>query len=324
MELLGSSLEDIFQKQKKNLSIKTTCMLGIQMIDRIEWVHSKYIIHRDIKPDNFVMGRGDSSHIVYLLDFGLSKKYWSSHNKKHIKFSINKKLTGTARYASINALRGCEQSRRDDLEAIGYVLMYFLRGSLPWQGLQINKKEDRYKKIYEKKKATTAEDLCNGFPSEMCEYIKYTRNLEFEARPDYNYLRGLLKNIMSKNSFEFDYFYDWCKTKPVIRQINNAIPVENGNNINNDPNNDHIMMVNNDVNKIMKTEENENNKEQGTQIDNAYNAIITNEAQYNLAVNNLEENGIDSKKKDKDKKKKKNKDKENSKDGKKKGPCLIF
>ena len=129
---------------------------------------------------------------------------------------------------------------------------------------------------------------------------------------------------MSKNGVELDQFEGWCKTKPVIRQVSDAIPVEKGNNINNDPNNDHIMMVNNDVNKIMKTEENENNKEQGTQIDNAYNAIITNEAQYNLAVNNLEENGIDSKKKDKDKKKKKNKDKENSKDGKKKGPCLIF
>ena len=139
MELLGNSLEDLFQKQHKQFSIKTTCMLGIQMIDRIEWVHNKLIVHRDIKPDNFVMGRGDSAHIVYLLDFGLSKKYWSSHLNSHLKFTINKKLTGTARYASINALRGCEQSRRDDLEAIGYVLLYFLRGSLPWQGLKMDK-----------------------------------------------------------------------------------------------------------------------------------------------------------------------------------------
>ena len=152
MELLGNSLEDLFQKQKRKFNLKTTCMLGIQMIDRIEWVHNKLIIHRDIKPDNFVMGRNEKNYIVYILDFGLSKKYWSTKNNCHIKFSQNKKLTGTARYASINALKGCEQSRRDDLEAIGYVLIYFLKGSLPWQGLKINRKEDKKKKIYEKKK----------------------------------------------------------------------------------------------------------------------------------------------------------------------------
>ena len=108
MELLGNSLEDLFQKQKRKFSLKTTCLLGKQMIDRIEWVHSKLIIHRDIKPDNFVIGRNEKQHIVYVIDFGLSKKYWSNKNNCHIKFSQNKKLTGTARYASINALKGCE------------------------------------------------------------------------------------------------------------------------------------------------------------------------------------------------------------------------
>ena len=117
MELLGSSLEDIFQKQQKKFSIKTVCMTGIQMLDRLEFVHQKNIIHRDIKPDNFVLGLDNKSHIIYVLDFGLSKKYRSSRTHQHIKFSVNKKLTGTARYASINALKGSEQSRRDDLEA---------------------------------------------------------------------------------------------------------------------------------------------------------------------------------------------------------------
>jgi len=115
MELLGPSLENLFEKNNKKLSIKTSCMLGIQMIDRIEYIHSKKIIHRDIKPDNFLIGRGNNSHIVYILDFGLSKKYWSSKKNKHIPFCTNKKLTGTARYASINALSGCEQGRRDEL-----------------------------------------------------------------------------------------------------------------------------------------------------------------------------------------------------------------
>jgi len=113
------------------------------------------------------MGMDDKANMVYLIDFGLSKKYRSSKTFQHISFITNKKLTGTARYASVNALNGCEQSRRDDMEAIGYVLMYFLRGSLPWQGLKIDNKDDRYQKIFEKKKATSAEELCRGYPGKI-------------------------------------------------------------------------------------------------------------------------------------------------------------
>ena len=191
-------------------------MIGIQMLDRLEFIHSKNIIHRDIKPDNFVLGLDNKSHIIYILDFGLSKKFRSSRTHQHIKFSVNKKLTGTARYASINALKGWEQSRRDDLEAIGYVLLYFLRGSLPWQGLHVNKGEDRYKKILQKKKGTSAEDLCKGFPNEFVEYINYTRNLEFEADPDYKFLRNLLTTVLEKQNSQFDFYYDWLIEKPNI------------------------------------------------------------------------------------------------------------
>ena len=216
MELLGQSLENLFQAQNKSFSIKTACMLGIQMIDRIEYIHSRKIIHRDIKPDNFVIGRGLKSHIVYVLDFGLSKKYWSSSHKSHIPFCQGKKLTGTARYASINALSGFEQSRRDDLESIGYIIMYFIRGSLPWQGLKINRKDDRYKKICEKKKETSAKDLCSGFPNEFENFVSYTRNLQFTEVPNYNYLRNLLKTIITKLGFTIDFYYDWCTKKPNI------------------------------------------------------------------------------------------------------------
>ena len=217
MELLGQSLEDLFQAQNKSFSIKTACMLGIQMVDRLEYLHSRKIIHRDIKPDNFCMGRGLKSHIVYILDFGLAKKYWSSSHKCHIPFITGKKLTGTARYASINALGGGEQSRKDDLESVGYIIMYFIKGSLPWQGLKVNRKEDRYKKIWEKKRQTSSKELCNGFPKELENFIEYTRNLKFTEVPDYNYLRNLLKNVIKKSGFTIDYYYDWFAQKPNIK-----------------------------------------------------------------------------------------------------------
>ena len=203
MELLGKSLEYLFEKMNKKFSLKTVCMLGIQMITRLQYIHNKHILHRDIKPDNFIMGLDNNSWKVYLIDFGLSKKYRSSKTLKHINFAEHKKLIGTARYASINALAECEQGRRDDMEALGYVLMYFLKGNLPWQGLKINRRDDRYRKIYEKKKETTAEELCKGFPKEFCEFVKYTRKLEFEEEPDYDYLRNLLKQVMKDKNYAY-------------------------------------------------------------------------------------------------------------------------
>jgi serine/threonine protein kinase len=287
MELLGYSLEEFFQKMKKKFSIKTTCMLGLQMIDRIEWVHNKNLIHRDIKPDNFVMGRGDKNHIVYILDFGLSKKYFSSKNSKHIKFTQNKKLTGTARYASINAIKGCEQSRRDDLESIGYVLMYFLRGSLPWQGLKNKNGEDRYTKIYEKKKNTTPEELCNNFPDEFKEFVNYTRHLQFESKPDYDYLRGLLKNVMNKLNYEYDYFYDWFEEKPIIKP--EYLLDNNKYDSNEKKEDDKKEFFNFNINMIEQNKKNKN----GNEI-NTIERLNTNKAILNADIPNLKEKNLNN------------------------------
>ena len=256
MELLGKSLETLFQENNCKFSLKTVCMLGEQMISRLEYIHKKYILHRDIKPDNFTIGRGKQSHIVYLIDFGLSKKFRSSKgNHEHIKYNENKRLIGTARYASINALKGCEQGRRDDMEALGYVLMYFLRGNLPWQGLKLNKGDDRYRKIYEIKKNTTPEELCVGFPRQFYEYIKYTRSLAFEQEPDYHYLKKLIYNVMDKYEFSLDYLYDWGISKKK-NEYSEKTNISNKNNKNNNNNNNH-----NDNVSIKEFNSKNNNKE---------------------------------------------------------------
>ena len=158
-ELLGKSLEELFNQCNKRFSLKTVCVLGIEMIRRIRYVHSRYHIHRDIKPDNFMIGRGEHENDIYIIDFGLAKKYFSTSKNQHIRFCEGKSLIGTARYCGRNAHRGYEQGRKDDIESIGYVLMYFLIGRLPWQGLKIKKGEDQFKKIAEKKYATSFEEI---------------------------------------------------------------------------------------------------------------------------------------------------------------------
>ena len=208
MQLLEKSLEDLFNKYKK-FSIKTTSLLGHQMVTILQYIHDRHIIHRDIKPDNFVMGAEEHNDRLYLLDFGLAKKYRSSRTLVQYPYIKKKKLTGTARYASIHALEAYEQSRRDDLESVGYVLMYFLRGELPWQGLRVKSKEDRYRKILEKKKETSSEDLCKNFPHEFYKFVEYTKNLGYEDNPDYEMLKNLFTDVLKKRNDKFDYIYDW-------------------------------------------------------------------------------------------------------------------
>ena len=224
MQLLGRSLEDIFE-ERKYFTLKSVCMIAPQMISVLEFIHNKHIVHRDIKPDNFLMGLDDLSQYVYLLDFGLAKKYRFSSTLIHYPMVNKKKLTGTARYASINALKGNEQSRRDDLEALGYVLMYLLRGSLPWQGLQAKNKEERYKKILKKKIDITSYDLCIGFPSEFEKYIEYTRNLQYTEEPKYDILKELFSKVMKRESFKLDYIYDWT-TKDELKLRNNNLTLK--------------------------------------------------------------------------------------------------
>jgi len=265
MELMGKSLEDLFESlPTKKMSVRCVCNLGYQMIDIMKYIHQKHYIHQDIKPDNFVMGNNNKKKNLFILDFGLSKKYRSSSTLKHYPLTQKKNLTGTARYASVNALNGFTQSRRDDLEAIGYVLMYFLIGRLPWQGMVNKNKNERYKKIMEVKRDTDPHTLCQGFPPEFERYVSYTRNLEYEEEPDYDMLKNLFLNVLNNDGYNFDYFYDWdydagtfttCDTNFNFVKINNKI-----NNENKQINNKAELQIKEKENEINDENKNDNKK----------------------------------------------------------------
>lgn len=219
LDLLGPSLEDLFNFCSRKFSLKTVLMLADQMINRVEYVHSKSFLHRDIKPDNFLMGLGRRANLVYVIDFGLAKKYRDPSTHQHIPYRDNKNLTGTARYASVNTHLGIEQSRRDDLESLGYVLMYFLKGSLPWQGLKAGTKKQKYERICEKKMSTSIESLCKSYPTEFSSYFHYCRSLRFDDKPDYAYLKRIFRDLFIREGFQFDYVFDWTILKYQQTQI---------------------------------------------------------------------------------------------------------
>lgn len=196
MELLGKSLNELFNQMNRRFSLQTVCVIANDMIHLIEYVHEHKVLHRDIKPDNFMMGRGDKEDVLYLIDFGLAKKY--INNGSHIPMRTGKSITGTARYCSVYTHQGLEQSRRDDLESIGYVLLYFLRGNLPWQGVKVKEGEKHYEKIGNVKMNTSVDELCDGFPEELKYYFNYVRQLEFEEEPNYNFLLELFEGILNK------------------------------------------------------------------------------------------------------------------------------
>ncbi|ETO15332.1 hypothetical protein RFI_22035, partial [Reticulomyxa filosa] len=216
------------KKNKKNLK-KIFFFFFEKKLERIEQVHSHQFIHRDIKPDNFLIGLHEHFNTVFVIDFGLAKRYIIPKTKEHIPFVKGKSLIGTARYASVSTHLGYEQARRDDLETIGYVLLYFAKqGKLPWQGLKkypqiyeyihtqkkkkmakAKTKEAKYDRIATVKQKTTIEQLCEGLPEEFAAYLKYCRELEFDHCPNYQYLRGLFRMLFQKNQFVDDGQFDW-------------------------------------------------------------------------------------------------------------------
>merc|ERR1712223_1429876 len=159
------------------------------------------------------MGLDRKANLAHMIDFGLAKKFRDPRTHQHIPYRENKNLTGTARYTSINTHLGIEQSRRDDLEALGYIFIYFFKGILPWQGLKAKTKAQKYEKISDKKLSTPIDELCKGTPAEFSTYINYCRSLRFEEKPDYAYLRQLIRNLFHRQGFSYDYVFDWNAIK---------------------------------------------------------------------------------------------------------------
>lgn len=198
MDLLGPSLENILNKKKK-LRLKSVILLAIQLIELLKYIHDKGYIHRDIKPDNFVMDL-DEDKKLYCIDFGLAKKYIKK-NDEHISFKQDGKFCGTARYASIAAHKGYEQSRKDDLEAVGYLLIYLFRGRLPWQNCKHKEKKERYRMIMEKKESITDEELCEQLPREFLIYFKYVKSLDFDEHPRYQSLINMFRKLFNTKNY---------------------------------------------------------------------------------------------------------------------------
>ena len=218
MEFLGPNLIELLSYCKtKKFTISTVCLIALQILNRIENLHKHHWIHRDIKPENFLIGNTTKSNVIYMIDFGLGKRYKNPKNHQHIPYREGRPLTGTARYVSINTHLGIEQSRRDDLESIGYVLVFFLKGSLPWQGIKAQ--GDKYIRIMEKKLQIPTEILCHGLPDEIMHYLNYCKSLRFEDRPDYDYLKGLFIKLLSKCNMNYGLTrdmlkFDWCYEDP--------------------------------------------------------------------------------------------------------------
>ena len=237
MPLLGKSLLDIFILRQSPININDICISSLQILDRIEWVHANNIVYRDIKPENFLFGKNDND-VLYLIDFGLCRKYRSPKTGQHIPPKNLGKFTGTSRYASVYAMAGNEQSRRDDIESIGYMIIYFMKKKLPWQGIRGNSYKECYHKLFLMKKHMDLEILCRGLPKEVLEYMKYAKNLKFEQEPNYKYLKNLFQIILNKNKINIDnYILSWLRKDNNHTLKKDHSTIINNNQINNNPKN---------------------------------------------------------------------------------------
>lgn len=209
-ELLNDDLENILIRYS-NLDLKSVLMITLELIKTIEIIHDAGYLHRDIKPENIMYKNYDfNKSCIYLIDFGLAKKY--IHNSSHIKYKENKSLTGTLIFCSINSLLGFESSRRDDMESIGYTIIYLLLGNLPWQDMTFNFSDDK-EKVLSMKLMISSKMLCKYLPEEFREYLDMCKNLNFFSRPEYDKYYDLFMKLFNKMNYVYDSIYQWSYLK---------------------------------------------------------------------------------------------------------------
>ena len=205
--LLGKSINDILKEKNNKFNLNDTCIFAIKAISLLEYVHSKDYLHRDIKPANFLVGNPDNSQL-YLIDFGNAKKYRSSRTGKHIKLFKKKGIYGSLIFLSLNSLKGIEQTRKDELESLGLVIIYLYKGSLPWSELKFKNMSQGIDKVKNYRENISIENICKGMPREMNSYMYYVKSLNYEKNPDYEYLWTLFWNVL-KILGEKELLFSW-------------------------------------------------------------------------------------------------------------------
>lgn len=210
IELLGPDLQKLYYNANKEFTWKTIFMMGHEMIVRLRAVHEKGLVHRDLKPENFLIGLdGEKRSMVYLTDFGLAKRWQDEQTQQHFPLQRTKGLVGTVRYVSVNVHEGLSMSRRDDLESVAYILMYFIAGSLPWDGWETTKDDQFYTQVKVKKAALIRQKFLTTMPEPIQQFLIYCRNMSFEQNPDYDYWLKLFEEQSRVYNFTWDYKYDW-------------------------------------------------------------------------------------------------------------------
>ena len=300
-EFLGPNLIELFKYCSMNkFTLSTVCLLAIQMLNRIEYIHNYGFIHRDIKPENFLIGHKNNGNVIHLIDFGLSKRYIMKKNNQHIPYREGRNLIGTARYISINTHLGIEQSRRDDLESIGYVLILFLKGSLPWQGMRDHEIgiSEKFRKIMEKKLQIPVEILCLNLPIEMVFYFKYVKSLRFESKPDYDLLRGFFINMLSTCQVVYDLDKDYLKFDWTFDDINHIWDkyrtkgADCSNHHLNSPRGFSMCSSNDNYIKVSMSNKSINKNYFKININNSNNNSINNNNHHHIQISNISNNKI--------------------------------
>ena len=210
--LLGKSLHDIFIKSKKPCDLKNICLIAIQLIERLEFIHSKNIVYRDVKPENFMIGIKDPN-VIYIVDFGICKKYRSSKTGKHLLPRDTKIFNGTLKYSSANVIKGKESSRRDDLISLGYVLIFLYKRNLPWPSNFKNLNRATYSELIKSKETNANGEIFKNIPEELAEFVKYSEKLKFEEDPDYNYIKGFFQKILNRLNYNINKI-NFCWINP--------------------------------------------------------------------------------------------------------------